>query len=576
MKSLWKILALLIMASVAIVGVQAQEEDTDEATTNIVDLASQTDDLSTLVAAVQAADPAILETLSDEDGTFTVFAPTNQAFENLIATLGIDAETLLADDSLTTILQYHVVAGEVLSDALAEQDGGFVETILPDNFIGVSIADDGTVVLNDVVTVTTADIDASNGVVHLIDDVLLPQSALEAFGLVEADNTNLQVLHFSPDAPNVDVYVDGDIAIENLAFGANSGYVTLPSGDYEIAVAPAGTSVDDVVIGPVTVTLNAGDFLNIAAIGSVEAGTLTVTSFTQDFGLLEDDQFGLSVLHAVEGAPAVDVVLNGEAVIEELAYPFTNGTNDGAFNQIGILPVDSLTVDVTDGGATLLDLSSTDIQAGTYYLVVVGGTADAPQAYVYPTTPERANTLNDALFGSGEEDAETTPEPEMTEEPMNNGSIADIVIASTTTEEPEFTILLQAVQNADPIILETLQGTDPVTVFAPTDEAFSNLLSITGLSAEELLASDLLTDILLYHVTSGEVDGATVREADGELVPTLLSDAFIGISYDDENNLRLNEVVGLVATDIQANNGIIHVIDEVLLPQSALDAFGFE
>ncbi len=76
--------------------------------------------------------------------------------------------------------------------------------------------------------------DATNGVVHIIDNVLLPQSALENFGLASALNTNLQVLHFSPDAPNVDVYVDGELAIADLAFGENSGYVTLPAGSYEI------------------------------------------------------------------------------------------------------------------------------------------------------------------------------------------------------------------------------------------------------------------------------------------------------------------------------------------------------
>src|SRR5690606_5463512 len=116
---------------------------------------------------------------------------------------------------------------------------------------------------NDIVTVTATDVDATNGVVHIIDNVLLPQSALQNFGFASALNTNLQVLHFSPDAPNVDVYVDGELAITDLAFGANSGYVTLPAGSYEIAVAPAGTSLEDTVLGPATFTFNAGQFVNI-------------------------------------------------------------------------------------------------------------------------------------------------------------------------------------------------------------------------------------------------------------------------------------------------------------------------
>ncbi len=559
---------ILIIALLAF-GIVSQAQD--EETRSILDLAVETEDLSTLVAAVQAADPAIAEALAGEE-SYTVFAPSNQAFTNLLATLGIDAETLLADENLSAILQYHVVAGEVFAADLVNVDGGFVETILPDNFVAVSIADDGTVVLNDVVTVVTADIDASNGIVHIIDDVLLPQSALEAFSLVAAKNTNVQVLHFSPDAPNVDVYVDGILTFENLAFGEATGYVTVAADTYEVVVSPTGTSIDDAVIGPVMITFNTGEFVNIAAIGSVEAGTLNATLFSQSLPLLETDEFGLTVLHAVEGAPSVDLVLNNTVVIEELAYPFTDGTNDGAFNLVGTLPIDSLTVNVTGEDTVLLDLSDTAIEAGTYYLVVVGGATDAPIPYLYSIVPERAEELSDALFDDmNAEDMDM----EATEEPMMNGTIADIVIANATAEtDAEFTILLAAVQNADPAILEALQGTDALTVFAPTDEAFTNLLSATGLTAEELLASDLLTDILLYHVVLGEVYASNVVALDGESVPTLLEDAFIGVSVDDAGNVMLNDIVGLVATDIQADNGVIHIIDEVLLPQAVLEALG--
>jgi uncharacterized surface protein with fasciclin (FAS1) repeats len=84
-------------------------------------------------------------------------------------------------------------------------------------------------------------------------------------------------------------------------------------------------------------------------------------------------------------------------------------------------------------------------------------------------------------------------------------SIPEIVIASTQSNPAEFTILLAALENANPSILEALSTDGPFTVFAPTDEAFDELLALLGLTAEELLAStDVLNNTLLYHVVLGE------------------------------------------------------------------------
>ena len=559
------IISVLMLA----LGMTTQAQDADQ---SILEIAQGTGDLSTLVAAVEAADPAVAETLGDE-GAYTVLAPSNQAFVNLAATLGVEVDDLLELPALTNILLYHVLEGEFFAEDFADLDGEFALTLLDDNYVAVSVADDGTVTLNDVVTVIETDVDATNGVVHVIDDVLLPQAALEDFGLAFALNSNVQVLHFSPDAPNVDVYVDGELAVADLAFGENSGYLTVPAGSHEIAVAPTGTTLDDAVIGPATFTFNAGQSVNIAAIGSVEAATLNVTVFNQAFPLLEANEVSTTVFHALEGAPAIDVVLNGDVAVEELAYPFTNGTNDGAFNLWFELPADNLTVNVSGEDSVILDLTEAGLVAGNYYLIAVGGTVDAPTPYVFTIDSMRATELNDALYGEEDEmdDMEATEEASMS----MGGTIADIVFTSATSSNPEFTILLEAIQNADPAVLDALQGTAPLTVFAPTDTAFSNLLSVTGMSADDLLASDLLTDILLYHVVSGEVDSTSVAGMDGQFVPTLLSGSNIGVSVADDGTILLNDIVGFVQTDIQADNGVIHVIDDVLLPQSALDALGF-
>jgi len=133
---------------------------------DIVDIAASNDDFSTLVAAVTAA--GLVDTLKGP-GPFTVFAPTNDAFAALPA--GTVDNLLLPEnkDQLVAILTYHVVPGAVTSDQLAGQRLS-VATVN-----GADVHIDGTNgVTVEEANVTTADIIASNGVIHVIDSVLLP------------------------------------------------------------------------------------------------------------------------------------------------------------------------------------------------------------------------------------------------------------------------------------------------------------------------------------------------------------------------------------------------------------------
>ncbi|MEZ5231621.1 MAG: fasciclin domain-containing protein [Acidimicrobiia bacterium] len=143
-------------------------EDGEEAGT-IVDVAVAAGDFETLVAAVTAAD--LVETLSG-DGPFTVFAPTDEAFAEALTALDLTAEELLADkETLTSILTYHVVSGEVPSTEVVTMDGESVATV---NGKDITIAVDGDKVMVNDANVTAVDVEASNGVIHVIDKVLLP------------------------------------------------------------------------------------------------------------------------------------------------------------------------------------------------------------------------------------------------------------------------------------------------------------------------------------------------------------------------------------------------------------------
>jgi uncharacterized surface protein with fasciclin (FAS1) repeats len=157
------------------------EEVTPEVveTPNIVGVASANADFSTLVAAVGAAE--LVETLSGE-GPFTVFAPTNAAFDKLPAGT---VESLLKPESkalLTSVLTYHVVAGKfeaaAVIDAINTNGGKFEVTTVQGQKITLTLVD-GKVILTDAkgakATVVIADVAASNGVIHAIDTVVMPK-----------------------------------------------------------------------------------------------------------------------------------------------------------------------------------------------------------------------------------------------------------------------------------------------------------------------------------------------------------------------------------------------------------------
>ena len=142
-----------------------EPEATEAAGMDIVALAQETPELSTLVEAVTAAD--LVETLQGE-GPFTVFAPTNEAFEGLGDTLTTLLEPANKAD-LASVLTYHVVPGELMAADL--EDGQELETV---NGETLTVSIDGDTVKVGEATVTMPDVDASNGVVHVIDTVLQP------------------------------------------------------------------------------------------------------------------------------------------------------------------------------------------------------------------------------------------------------------------------------------------------------------------------------------------------------------------------------------------------------------------
>jgi transforming growth factor-beta-induced protein len=220
MKTIGKrFLSLFAIALIAVFTLTSCEEDetTPAQTTgdDIVELAQATANLSTLVTAITTAELA--GTLKGE-GPFTVFAPTNDAFDKLED--GV-LQTLLDNPSvLAEVLQYHVVSGKVMSTDLSD---GPVQTLLSGKSIDVSIG--SSVTLNGSAMVTAADIEASNGVVHLIDEVLLP----EGFELPKAS-----IVSIASETSSVSILVDALTMFPDLVSAlSNDGSYTVfaPTND---------------------------------------------------------------------------------------------------------------------------------------------------------------------------------------------------------------------------------------------------------------------------------------------------------------------------------------------------------
>ena len=167
-------LALVMMLALGLTAVQAQDDPG-----TIVDIAVADGRFTTLVAAVEAA--GLVDVLADPNAEWTVFAPTDDAFAALPEGT---VEMLLGDiPLLTRILTYHVVQGAVTSDMLSDMMAPSMEMTAPGadlmgSELDIQVNDDGTVTVNGA-NVIIADIIASNGVIHVIDAVLLPPDVAE-------------------------------------------------------------------------------------------------------------------------------------------------------------------------------------------------------------------------------------------------------------------------------------------------------------------------------------------------------------------------------------------------------------
>ncbi|TDT37967.1 putative surface protein with fasciclin (FAS1) repeats [Maribacter spongiicola] len=645
------------------------EETAMSETMTIVETAQNQDALSSLVAALSTADNSegtdLIGTLSS-DGPFTVFAPTNDAFTELLAQLdGFDSLADFDTDEeraiLTTILTYHVVAG-VAAKSTDLTNGMNVETVQGENLV---INLDGGVFINDATEINAevliADVEASNGVVHVINKVLLPQAIIDALNEGEMTNENgtlvdiviatepLSLLEaavikadlattLSSEGPFT-VFAPTDDAFVALLDILGDDYNSLEDFDTEAEIAllknillfhviPAKVTSADLAAGNVPTAFEgnsveviaSGDTFVIGDASEVNANITGVdimasngVAHTIDKVLLPQEAIdfvlGLQLKTIVDTAVATDdLSLLVDALIQADAGLVATLNSDGPFTVFA--PTNAafaaLLVALGDDFNSLADFDTDEEKAlltkVLTYHVVAGAAAfstDLTNGQAIETVQGENATI--ALTDGGVQIMDATGTKANVALPdvaASNGvvhvidkvllpqEVLDILaamslktIVDTAIATDDLSVLVDALIQANAGLVETLNSDGPFTVFAPTNAAFVELLNTLGDNFNSLSDFDtdeekeLLVTILTYHVVAGTAafstdlsDGQLIDTFQGESVEVTIKDGTVHVGDATDVN------ASVVIADVAASNGVVHVINKVLLPQTALDA----
>jgi len=542
----------------------------------IFETANNSDNFSILSQALQ--DAGLEETFSENNGPFTVFAPTDDAFNALPDGLleGLSAE------ELAQILQFHVINGSVASgDLQASQD---VASLLGEELL---VESNGGVTVNASANVVTADINASNGVIHAVDEVLLPAGFREPNIIDQARElgnfeTFLGALEDTDLTTTVKykgdftVFAPSDAAFNNLPDGLLGSLSTeelaevlqyhllsgeIFAGDLSPEQTPESLTGEQLFISSENGNVNVNGNANVTTADvDVSNGIIHALDnvlLPDNFGNLinaAQKRFNLRTLtQAVVDAGLADD-LSGEG-------PFTVfAPTDNAFNALPAGTLDNLS---TDQLATILQfhvvadgIPSGNLEAtqdvpsllGELLLVessdgvAVNASANVVTADIDPSNGY-IHTIDEVLL------------PKSIRLALGQPNIID-----QAEELGNFETLLGAVEQAG--LRTTLKYTGDFTIFAPSDAAFNALPN--GLL--ESLTTDQLAQILLYHGIQGEIFAGDLL---AEQAPVTLNGEPLFITAES-GNVTVNENSSVTTADVDVTNGVIHAVDNVLLP----DAFG--
>ncbi len=581
--------------------------------------------LTTLVTAVRAI-PGLEATLQDQ-AAITVFAPTNDAFENALIEFEADdlndlVEKLGGAMNLETVLGFHVVPAIAFSGDLNETN---VFTTLANQQLTVNSAPGVVTVVDqagNTSRVIQADVEIENGVVHVIDRVLIPSIELPKPNLVEAA-TDAELTTLLEAVTAVDGLADqllaaGAITVfapTNEAFAAALEVFGADDLD-ELVVKIGGLENLETVLGfhvVPAVALSA----DLAATNSFETlsgqeiivenngGTVTVTDQLGRTAnvVAADVEIANGVVHVIDGLMLPDLMLPNiveAATAADLTILLDAVTAAGLGNTL--LEADAITVFAPSNeafgnaleafGADNLDqlvakiggIENLQTILGFHVVPAVAFSTDLEASNTFTTLAGQDLTVESSGDGVTVTDALGNTSSVVTADvAIENGvvhvidgvllpeySLPNVVEAATAAD---LTVLLDAVTAAG--LGQALLDAEEITVFAPTNQAFLDLLDASGVSSlEELVDAigiDAVSEILTFHVVPATAFSFDLAEG-SQTVPTLAGED-LTVTRTGEN-VSVTDGQGntfdVVAADVAIENGVVHVIDGVLLLEEEL------
>jgi transforming growth factor-beta-induced protein len=531
----------------------------------VADVVAASQNTGTLESALQQA--GLVEALDDSSQSFTVFAPTDAAFGN------IDAGELTAnDDLLEEVLTYHVVPDSIVASAI--QDGGTAVTLEGDT-LEFSVSD-GTVQVNGA-TVTRADIEATNGVVHKIDGVLLetvdvvdravltPQlstlaAAVDAAGLAGSDSPlrNSALTLFAPtngafEGVNVDALTsNADILSRTLNYHVITGQrigagdlpadgqtpATLEGAPIDVTVTDTSATVNGIPVSTTDIQTENGvvhliDGVLLQRLDIVQRATVTSALSTL-----------ASAVGASSALSASDSPLRNDNPATVFA-PVNSAFQDVDVDELTADPEllnEVLTYHALSGEVTSGDLQSGPVQTLEGGSVAVNVTDTSVTVDDVPVTTTDIRTRNGVVH--------------LVDDVLLRGVDAvDRTVLTSPLSTTQAAIEAAGLDGPD----SPLRGDGPLTIFAPLNSGFD------GLEVDELAGRpDLAGRVLQYHAISGQ--RITSDQLSSGETPATLEGGTITVNVTD-TSVTLNGVPVSV-TDIQTENAVIHLIDGVLLQET--------
>jgi len=577
----------------------------------IADLVTENDQFSSLLAALVRTD--LVAPFVGGSGNLTVFAPTNDAFSAFLEDNGFSSLEEVPESLLREVLLNHVVNGRVLA---ADLTTGYLNSLgignASESNLSLFINTDDGVRINGVSNVTTADILATNGVVHEVNAVIgLPSVTIQAIAnpqlstLVSAliaastDQTNyVDILSGSESSPFT-VFAPTNAAFDDLlsALGASSLDDVDPATlatilEYHV-IAGSNVRSSDLSTGLTAATLQ-GEELGF----DLSDGPQVVDATDRNSNIIiADVQADNGVVHAVDKVVLPQAILDAISP-SVVALAYLNPDLTSLFSALRLTELDAVLSDKTSeftvfaptnaafdtflDGAALGDLPvevvtqvllnhvltgtalSTDLETSyTNSLATFGDTENNLSFYINLDEGVRLNGVSSV----------TAPDNEAANGVVHivNAVIGLPTVVTFATADPNFSTLVSALTDdgqAEQNYVETLSTPNrtapaPFTVFAPTNSAFDDLFTELGVEGIEDIDPATLTAALNTHV----VAGANVRSTDlmdgtvSTLGADLTVDATAGTLTDPNDRAST-----IVVFDVQAANGVVHAIDTVLLP----------